>query len=163
MTQSMLKASDCQSLIRPVRHAAMRVVAIFALAAACTQPHGSALSPVTFRAAVAGTEWELHELSGAAAPLGAGARRATIRFEADTARVAGFAGCNRYFGTYALDGAALRFSAVGMTKMACADGMALEQQLARALDATRRYQVGDRELTLLGDAGPVAKFVRPAQ
>ena len=141
----------------------LRLVAILALAATCAQPRGSPLSPVTFREAVAGTDWELHELHGSPAPLGAGARRATVRFDADTARVAGFAGCNRYFGTYTLEGAALRFGGIGMTKMACAQGMALEQQLAAALDATRRYKVGERELTLLNDAGTVAKFVRPVQ
>jgi heat shock protein HslJ len=140
-----------------------RVIAIFALTSACTPPQNSALSPVSFRAAVAGTEWELHELHGAAAPLGAGGRRATISFDPDTARVAGFAGCNRYFGTYGLDGGALRFSAVGMTKMACAEGMTLEQQLAAALEATRRYELGDRELTLFDDTRAVARFVRPAQ
>ena len=159
----MIKAVECQSRIRLILRSALRAVAIFALAAACTQPQGSQLSPVTFRAAVAGTEWELSELHGSVAPLGAGGRRVTIRFDADTARVAGFAGCNRYFGTYTLDSAALRFSSIGMTKMACAQGMALEQQLAAALEATRRYQLGERELTLLNDAGAVAKFVRPAQ
>jgi len=139
------------------------LLAIMTVTAACTRPQGSSLSPVSFRAAVAGTEWELHELRGAAAPLGAGARRATIRFDADTARVAGFAGCNRYFGTYALEGTSLRFSAIGMTRMACAQGMALEQQLSAALEATRRYQVTERELTLLDDARAVAKFIRPAR
>src|SRR5687767_8652688 len=159
----MTQDSVCQPRIRPAAHCAFRVIAIFALAAACTQPQGSPLTPVAFRAAVAGSEWELHELQGGAAPLGAGARRATIRFEADTARVAGFAGCNRYFGTYALEGTSLRFSAIGMTKMACAQGMALEQQLSAALEATRGYQVTERELTLLDDARAVAKFIRPAR
>jgi heat shock protein HslJ len=139
------------------------VIAILAMTSTCTRQQNSPLSPVSFRAAVAGTEWELHELHGAAAPLGAGARRATIRFDADTARVAGFAGCNRYFGTYDLDGGALRFGGVGMTKMACADGMNLEQQLAAALEATRRYELGERELTLFDDTRAVARFVRPAQ
>src|SRR5687768_2150376 len=156
----MTQDSACQPRIRPAAWSALRVIAIFALAAACTQPQGSPLTPVAFRAAVAGSEWELHELHGAAAPLGAGGRRATIRFEADTARVAGFAGCNRYFGTYTLDGAALRFGAVGMTRMACAEGMALEQRLAAALEATRRYQLEERELTLFNDTGAVARFVR---
>jgi heat shock protein HslJ len=128
--------------------------------AACTQPQRSELSPAAFRTAVAGTDWELHELNGAAAPVGSGGRRATIRFAADTARVAGFGGCNRYFGSYVLDGGVLRFSAIGMTKMACDQGMSLEQQLAKALEATRRYTITDRELTLLGDGGSVAKFVR---
>jgi heat shock protein HslJ len=149
--------------MRPILISLSCLFAILTLTAACTRPQGSSLSPVSFRAAVAGTEWELHELHGTSAPLGAGARRATIRFDADTARVAGFAGCNRYFGSYTLDGASLRFGAVGMTRMACAEGMALEQQLAAALEATRRYQLEERELTLFNDTRAVARFVRPAQ
>lgn len=138
-----------------------RIAAALAFVTACAQPPGSGLAPTDFRAAVAGSDWELTEVQGQPATTGAGNRRATIRFDADTARVAGFAGCNRYFGTYTLDGTALRFGAIGMTKMACAEGMSLEQQLARALDATRRYELADRTLTLFGDAGAVAKFVRP--
>jgi heat shock protein HslJ len=133
---------------------------LLALVAACTQPKLSELSPADFRTAVAGADWELHELAGVAAPVGSGGRRATIRFAADTARVAGFAGCNSYFGSYVVDGDILRFSAIGMTKMACEQGMSLEQQLAKALEATLRYRIADRELTLFDDGGSVAKFVR---
>jgi len=134
-------------------------LALLALVTACTQPKSAELSPADFRTAVAGTDWELHELNGETAPVGAGGRRATIRFESDTPRVAGFAGCNSYFGAYALDGGVLRFSAIGMTKMACSEGMSLEQQLAKALEATRRYNIANRELILLNEVGPVAKFV----
>jgi heat shock protein HslJ len=143
----------------------LRFLTLLAAAAAmgCAHQPGAPLSPAAFRAALAGTDWELLELQGAAAPLGNGGRRATIRFDADTSRVAGFGGCNRYFGSYALEGRAFRFSGIGMTKMACPDGMTLEQQLASALEATRRYEIAGRELTLFGDAGVVAKFVRPTQ
>jgi len=146
----------------PAQHS-LGIFAVLAAVTACPRPPGSASSPDTFRAAVSGSEWELHELRGTAAPVGAGGRRATIVFDADTARVAGFAGCNRYFSSYTLDGEALRFGPVGMTKMACTDGMGLEQQLATALEATRRYEVSDRELTLFDDATAVAKFIRPAR
>jgi heat shock protein HslJ len=116
--------------------------------------------PADFRAATAGSEWELTELAGQPAPTGVGGRRATLRFEPDTARVAGFAGCNRYFGTYTVDGSALRFGAIGMTRMACAEGMGLEQQLGTALEATRSYTLNATQLTLLGSNGRVAQFER---
>jgi heat shock protein HslJ len=147
-----------------MKHSAS-VILMLALVAGCARKQPQ-LSPAAFRAAVAGTDWELHELhqlQGALVPQGNGGRRATIRFEADTARVAGFSGCNRYFGSYTLDGAALRFGGIGMTKMACPQGMSLERMLASALEATRRYEIADGTLTLLSDAGPVAKFVRPSQ
>jgi heat shock protein HslJ len=138
-------------------------VALLAVVSACTPPQRSELSPAAFRTAVAGTDWELHQLNGGTAPIGAGGRRATIRFDADTTRVAGFAGCNRYFASYALDGEVVRFSQIGMTRMACAEGMELEQQLAKALEATRRYRIADHELELLDEAGSVARFVRPSK
>ena len=72
----------------------------------------------------------------------------------------GFAGCNSYFGTYTLDGTALRFGPIGMTRMACAEGMGLEQQLGAALEATRSYTLTGNDLTLLGTSGPAARFER---
>jgi heat shock protein HslJ len=128
-------------------------------AMACRQPPTPG-GPADFRAAAAGGEWELTELAGQPAPTGVGGRRATLRFESDTARVAGFAGCNRYFGTYTVDGSALRFGAIGMTRMACAEGMGLEQQLGTALDATRSYTLNASQLTLVGSDGAVARFER---
>jgi heat shock protein HslJ len=125
----------------------------------CRQPRAAG-SPADFRAAAAAGEWELRELAGQLAPTGVGGRRATLRFEPDTARVAGFAGCNRYFGAYTIDGTKLQFGPIGMTRMACSEGMGLEQQLAAALEATRTYTLNGNELTLVGTNGPVARFER---
>jgi heat shock protein HslJ len=120
------------------------------------------LSPVDFRRAVAGTDWELVELRGQPAPLGAGGRRATLRFDADSAGVSGFGGCNRYFGTYTLnDGQpALRFGPIGMTRMACSQGMELETQLANALSETSRYTLHQNRLILMDADRSQAVFVR---
>ena len=126
---------------------------------ACRQPRTPG-GPADFRAATAGAEWELRDLAGQPAPTGAGGHRATLRFEPETARVAGFAGCNRYFGTYTLEGTKLQFGPIGMTRMACAEGMGLEQQLAAALEATRSYTLNGNEITLVGTSGPVARFER---
>jgi heat shock protein HslJ len=125
----------------------------------CSLPASSEVSPSTSLSAGIGAEWQLHELGGVAAPLGAGGRRASLSFS-DSAHVAGFAGCNRWFGSYTLAGAALRFGQIGMTRMACEDGMSLEQQLARALEATRSYRLNGDDLILIGESGPVARFVR---
>jgi heat shock protein HslJ len=148
------------------------ILPLIVAAAACRQPPTPA-GAADFRAAAAGADWELRELAGQPAPTGAGGRRATIRFEPDTSRVAGFAGCNRYFGTYTLEGKTIRFGPIGMTRMACAEGMTLENQLATALEATRSYELvtfdetidrdrvgGEKRLTLIGSSGPVATFTR---
>jgi heat shock protein HslJ len=139
----------------------LSVLAILAILAGCTSAPTSERRPAAFRSAVSQGEWALRELAGAPAPTGAGGRRATLRFDTDTTRVSGFGGCNRYFGEYTLDGASLRFRALGMTRMACNEGMTLEQQLGAALEATRAYRLSGGELTLLGESGPVATFVRP--
>jgi heat shock protein HslJ len=141
-----------------------RIVTMLAAAAlaatACHRQVATAATPAEFRALVAGAEWELVRLGAEAAPTGAGARRATIRFEADSARAGGFAGCNRWSAGYTLDGDAIRFGPIAMTKMACADGMQLEQRVAAALEAARRFEVRNDELRLRDDAGDVASFRR---
>lgn len=153
-------SSVCVLALRQRRRAAALLFIAAAITAACRPAATPESSPASFRSAVAGVEWELRELDGKPAPLGAGSRPATIRFENDSARVTGFAGCNRYFGGYTLDGTTIRFGGVGMTRMACSDGMALEQQLAAALEATRRYELDGPRLTLLGESGAVARFER---
>ena len=127
------------------------------------RPTSAVLSPVDFRRSVSGAEWELIELRGQPAPLGAGGRRATLRFEADSARISGFAGCNRYFSSYTLsdDQPTLRFSAIGMTKMACSQGMDLERQFADALAQVTRYAIENNRLTLLDASSALAVFTRP--
>jgi len=127
--------------------------------AACQPPHAVNSEP-EFRASVSGVDWELMELDGKTAPLGAGGRRATLRFDADTARVGGFSGCNRFGGTYTINGDSLRFGPMAMTRMACTAGMDLESQLSAALEATRRYELSSTQLKLLGPSGPVARFSR---
>ena len=127
------------------------------------RPTGTVLSPVDFRRSVSGADWELVELRGQPAPHGAGGRRATLRFDADSARISGFAGCNRYFSSYTLgdDEPALKLSAIGMTKMACSQGMDLERQFADALAQVTRYTIENNRLTLLDASSAVAVFTRP--
>lgn len=136
------------------------VVALAVTLAACQPPHPANTSPEGFRASVAGVDWELVELDGRTAATGAGGRRATLRFDADTARVGGFSGCNRFGGSYTIDGDSLRFGPLAMTRMACADGMDLERQLSSALDATRRYKLSTTQLELFGPSGSIARFSR---
>jgi hypothetical protein len=56
---------------------------------ACARPAQMTSSPEEFRRAVSGAEWQLTDLDGQPAPTGAGGRRATLRFEPDSARAAG--------------------------------------------------------------------------
>jgi heat shock protein HslJ len=148
------RASRFTIHIRP----AFATLAIVALAA-CQPPHPANSEP-EFRASVSGVEWELVELDGKTPPTGAGGRRAAMRFDADTSRVGGFSGCNRFGGSYTITGDSLRFGPIAMTRMACTQGMELEAALSSALQATRRYELSTTQLKLFGPSGPVARFSR---
>lgn len=126
---------------------------------ACQAPR-SASSDADFRSGVAGVDWQLIELNAKTAPAGAGGRRVTLRFAADSARVGGFAGCNSFGGSYTIAGDSLRFGPLAMTRMACTDGMQLESNLIAALQATRRYELTSTQLKLFGPSGAVARFSR---
>lgn len=64
----------------------------------------------------------------------------TIAFTAD-GRLAGTAGCNRYFGNYEARGEALAISQVGATRMACPPpAMEVERAYLAALDAVRAWE-----------------------
>jgi len=108
--------------------------------------------------ALANREWTLVQLGGADAPLGAGGRAATLTFDDATMRAAGFAGCNRYSGSYTLVRDSLAFGAAVSTKMACADGMDLEQRYPTMLPGVTGYRLADSTLTLRGASGDLAVF-----
>ena len=127
--------------------------------AAC-QPPRTASSDEAFRSSVSGVDWELMELDAKTASTGARGRRATLRFDADSSRVSGFAGCNGFGGSYTINGDSLRFGPLTSTLMACADGMPLEREYLAALQATRRYELSTTQLKLFGKSGPVARFSR---
>lgn len=75
---------------------------------------------------LAGTSWLVEAMGGTAIVAGS---EPQISFDAD-GKIHGTTGCNRFFGSYAQTGAAIAFSGVGMTKMACmADGV-MEQETA---------------------------------
>jgi len=136
------------------------VVCSLLIALACSRPPKVTSTPADFRRSVSGGDWTLVELAGQPAPTGAGGRRPTLRFDADSAHVSGFAGCNRFAGGYTIEGQALHFRPLAMTKMACVDGMELESRVAEALGRTNRYEVAANGLTLFDGSTAVARFTR---
>ena len=98
-----------------------------------------------------GRDWVLTELGGEAVGPAAGGQRPSIHFEAGV-RVYGFAGCNRFHGSYETRGAVLEFSPLAMTRRACAEGMETEQRFADALSRVAGYEIDEDTLALL-DAG----------
>ncbi len=118
---------------------------------------GASADTVEASPALTGRDWMLMRLEGEeVAPLSDG-RRPNLHFEAD--RVHGFAGCNRLTGGYRADGAALDFAQLAMTRMACAEGMDLEQRFSAVLERVTGYELAGARL-VLRDAGgePLAVF-----
>jgi len=129
--------------------------------AACHHSTGSTTPGPAEGPPLVGTEWTLVEIGGQPAGLGAGDKAATLALVSDGNQASGFAGCNRMSGRYELDGAALRFGPMAVTRMACATGMDLETKFLSALEATRGYRMTDKGLELTGETGTLARFTHP--
>ncbi len=111
--------------------------------------------------ALTGTQWTLTELDGEAVAADAAAQPPTLQLTAEDGRAGGFAGCNRYTGSYALTGEdGLQLGQMASTRKACPTGMALEQHFLTTLAAVRSWRIEEgRWLLLLDDQHrAVARF-----
>lgn len=119
--------------------------------------------PVVATSGLGDGEWALVTLRGQPAPMGAGNRPATLRFDTDSNRVSGFSGCNRAAGGFTTNGDSLTFSPLAMTRMMCTEGMELEQSYAEVVGATRTFRLTADTLELIDQGGTVtARFERRA-
>jgi heat shock protein HslJ len=67
--------------------------------------------------------------------------------------------CNRFSGSYELNGKALKFGKVATTLMACIQGMDIETKFSQALQATTRFDLRGQILDLNDASGNlVARF-----
>lgn len=104
---------------------------------------------------LAGTAWRPVPFSGQA---GSPENPVFIAFEGGD-RVSGFAGCNRFTGSYQQNGGTLVIGPLATTRMACApDVMEREQWFLKSLRQTRRIAVTAGELML--KALPDTVFLR---
>jgi heat shock protein HslJ len=72
------------------------------------------------------------------------------------ADIAGNAGCNRFFGRYTFDGAAIMIGPLASTRMACpAEVMEAERAWLRMLERARSAEASAKELVLKDAAGLV--------
>jgi heat shock protein HslJ len=100
-----------------------------------------------------GTQWVLVALEGKL-PLAGTAPSA--EFSAD--QIGGSAGCNHYFGTYAVSGGSITISDVGSTEMYCMEPegvMDQEQAFLAALASAARYRLAGARLEFLDATGRV--------
>ena len=115
----------------------------------------------TAEAPLQDTRWVLLELDGTPIVVEANAEAPYLELSSTKASAYGFGGCNRFFGSYQVGGASLRFGAMGATRMACPEGMDQEQAFLRALEATTRYEVYGSKLLLFSDDALLARFEAP--
>jgi heat shock protein HslJ len=109
------------------------------------------------------TYWKLIELDGQAADIGAGRREVHMVLTGEGSRVHGFSGCNRFTGGYQSDSGNLTFTQLASTRMACIEGMELEQRFLGALSRTTRFSIQGNSLALYsGDEQPRMRFVAVA-
>jgi len=125
-----------------------------------TPPDTAAAPKVTIDSAfgaaeLRGTNWRLVAVGDKPVTVTDSNRAAHIILQPDSKQVAGSGGCNRIFGTYELNGAALRFTGVGATKMACKDGMETEAAFLPVLLRVRRWTLIGQRLVLSDSAGVV--------
>ncbi|MGE3301495.1 MAG: META domain-containing protein [Hyphomonadaceae bacterium] len=87
--------------------------------------------------------------------------RVTVVF-GEPGKVAGSTGCNRYFGGYAEANEALTFSALGATKMACAQPlMDQETKFLAALGKAQTYAMDERGGLVIALADGRSIVLRP--
>ena len=76
----------------------------------------------------------------------------TIEFNDSTKTVSGFSGCNRFTGTYKLDGNAITFGPLASTRMACMDLVnTIETKMLEALSNTNTIILENGSISLQKD------------
>lgn len=111
----------------------------------------------TPQATLFNSEWTLIKINDASVTV---TKSPTIQFQENENKMAGFAGCNRYFGSYAIQGKTLTFSGVGSTKMFCNETMDIEQQFLGALQKVDAFEVNENTLMLYSQKQIVLEFNR---
>lgn len=141
--------------MKPPRPLLLFATALTFLAASCGD--STAADEAT---SLSGTHWLLQELGGAS-PVEATSITASF---SDDGRITGTAGCNRYMGTYAVDGDSIELDGAAATRMACEGPvMAQEQAYFEVLSEVETYSVNDGHLVLEADGEAVARFAPQSQ
>lgn len=96
-----------------------------------------------------GANWELSEFEDYALH----SKPATLQFLEDS-QLAGFNGCNRYFGSYNMGGELAQLRITGSTKMACSDAAnELSREFSDVLQRVYQVNIDDRRRLILSTRG----------
>ncbi len=108
------------------------------------------------------TWWQLVRYVGETGEWVSALPETTVDLRFSDGQLSGSGGCNRYFGSYEIDGAEIRFpSPLGSTQMACVPPIdEQEQRYLALLPATAHWRVDAEQLQLLeADGSPVLEFI----
>ena len=92
-------------------------------------------------AGLEGTHWTLASLGADRAPVPQTQTEPYLEFGAVPGRVTGSGGCNRLTCSYEKQGDAMHFGPIASTRMACEHGLAAENALGAALEATSKWAI----------------------
>lgn len=120
------------------------VFALLLAAAGCKQKEDSL-------ALLRANEWTLKTMTVEGTTVANPEELPVLQFSDSTA-VYGSAGCNRFFGTFKVEGTKLTLHPGGATMMACPD-LEFEDAYLKALEEVNSYAIGEGELKLLGRNG----------
>lgn len=120
----------------------------FALACATAETRSSA-APL----ALERTRWTLTALGATATPIAKTQTEAFLLLGEPPGRLSGSGGCNRLAGAYQLAGDKLTFGPIAGTRMACAEGLSVEDALGAALASTASFRIAGDRLDLLDASG----------
>lgn len=120
------------------------------IATACSSP--------TVSAPIEKMEWSLTAIDGAALS-DVPQKPITLQLNAAEKRASGFAGCNRFNGTYQLDAQEISFGPLMATRMACPTGLQSETKFLDAMRTVTTFAIMDDTLTLYNaDAKETLRF-----
>lgn len=97
-------------------------------------------------------EWKLETLKIQGQSYAQADQPPTMTFT-EEGRITGFAGCNRYFGSYTIDGRTIACHGIGTTKMFCDDTMGLEDNFLKVISLPMRALFSNGKLILNADQG----------
>ena len=105
---------------------------------------GATAAPV----ALEGTYWRLVQMHGEVIASTGDVSPPHIALHRDTNRIAGFGGCNRFFGQYSTSGQEISLQPLGGSRASCPDTDALERAFIGALASVEHYALVGGQLTL---------------
>lgn len=81
-----------------------------------------------------------------------------INFDSDKNRVSGFAGCNRFSGSYKQNGDSIHFLPLASTRMYCQESQPTESAFMEALQRADRVVISKNQLRLFGGSAELLLF-----